>query len=77
MMRNVSMNTVAEHLKMKVYRFEEDYTMSVEDDQIELYPKGDRCHVGHVQWIAEVVTYFDKILSVRATIGEGITILIQ
>lgn len=76
-MRNVSMNTVAEHLKMKVYRFEEDYTMSVEDDRIELYPKGDRCHVGHVQWIAEVVTYFDKILSVRATFGEGITILIQ
>lgn len=76
-MRNVSINTVAEHLKLKVYHFEEDYTMSVEEDLIKLYPKGDKCHVGHVQWIAEVVTYFDMILSVRATIGEGITILIH
>lgn len=76
-MKNVSMNTIAEHLKMKVFKFEEQYTMAVEEDQITLYPKNDKTYIYHIQWVAEVVSYFDRTLSVRASIAEGITLLIH
>lgn len=76
-MRNVSINTVAEHLKMKVFKFEEQYTMTVEDDQITLCPKNDKTYIYHVQWVAEVVSYFEMTLSVKASLGEGIYLLIH
>lgn len=76
-MRNVSINTVAEHLKMKVFKFEEQYTMTVEDDQITLCPKNDKTYIYHVQWVAEVVSYFERTLSVKASLGEGIYLLIH
>ncbi len=75
-MRNVSINTVAEHLKMKVFKFEEQYTMTVEDDQITLCPKNDKTYICHVQWVAEVVSYFERTLLVKASLGEGINLLI-
>lgn len=68
-MKTEIINKVVEALKVKVYRFETDFTYKVDEEEgsITIYPSREEFvghHIGNLQWFGEVCTFFDVILSV-------------
>ena len=76
--KKVTLDTVVENLKNKVFEFEKHHDWEIDRESYEVrirttyYTYG---YFGHVEWIAEVATYLELTLSARVIDNEVVLVI--
>ena len=78
MNNKVTLDAVVEHLKNKVFQFEEYHNYEIDRENKEVLIRTTHYSTGffgHVEWIGEVATYLDLTLSARVVDNEVVLVI--